>query len=566
MSKQVYDQLDAEVQKRSWADGQAEMNMLADIYEGRLPESLKDFFPKNQPRHLVNMIKSAWNDLATSIGRIPEFRHDTLNDTDKELKKVGLLEKVAFNYLRMSDPSAPMFMWQLAWYLIGFGRAVAIVKPDMERGGPIFDLKDPRTAYPRAKRMSGQTIVELADIIFKYEIPTTTAKAMGLTTRSIEVNSRSGFDKTFKVPDKTSVIEYLDDKKWLIISDGGTIIREDHNLGIVPAHVFQSFAPNQSWGLSLFKDQVSFMVAISRLMTQKLAFADQLVNPMIWVKGHEGSINIGPRTLNRLSAQGGMGVVAPPQNLQVDQDIAILERFSRIMNKNPEARSGEVQNKGTYTSAKTLEQLAEAIDSVVGQYWDIIGVGMQHLVRVAYMMDEKLWPKTEKSVTGNKGGKRFTDKYVPLKDIDGRYFIRVDYGFGLGGYQGFLMHLQAKDAKVMPKRVAMEAMPGATDVDEWLREMELEGMDEAGMVNFQTLSSQGQLDTVTWAKMRNEMAKNRLPLADVIVMYEKELQAQAAAAAGSEDVSAMTAPEEEGQPEQAPQQEQPAGINPGLIG
>ena len=560
MSKILYDQLDAEVKTRQWTEGQAEMDMLAEIYEGKLPESLKDFFPKNQPRHLVNMIKSAWNDLATQIGRIPEFRHDTLNDTDLELKRVGLLEKVAHNYLRTSDPSAPMFMWQLAWYLIGFGRAVAIVKPDHERGGPIFDLKDPRTAYPRAKRMSGNTIVELADIMFKYKIPTSTAKAMGLVTRQIEVKSRFGNDITYKDNDTTEVIEYIDDKKWLLVSDGGTIIRDDHNLGVVPAHVFQSFSPNQSWGLSLFKDQVSFMVAISRLMTQKLAFADQLVNPMIWVKGHEGKLQIGPRILNRLSDRGAMGVVAPPQNLQVDQDIAILERFSRIMNKNPESRSGEVQQKGTYTSAKTLEQLADAIDTVVGQYWDIIGVGLAHLVKVAYMMDEKLWAKEEKSITGNKGGQRYSDKYVPGTDIRGRYFIRVDYGFGIGGYQGFLMHLQAKEAKVMPKRVAMEAMPGASDVDEWLRQMELEGMDEAGLSNFMTLGAQGALDSVIWARMRNEMAKNRTPLADVVLMYEQELQAQAAQAQGEGNVDALTAPPG---PEEAPIEEeaqQPPGV------
>jgi len=564
MSTQLYDRLDAEVKGREWADGQAEMSMLAEIYEGKLPESLKAFFPKNQPRHLINMVKLAWNDLATQIGRVPEFRHDTLNDSDAELKRVGLLEKIAHSYLRDADPSAPMFMWQLAWWLIGVGRAVAIVKPDMERNRPIFDLKDPRTAYPRAKRMSGNAIMELADIIFKYEIPTKTAEAMGLRPRMVEVSRGFGHQVTWEKPDKTTIIEYVDDKRWTIVSDGGSVIDEEHNLGMVPAHVFQSFAPNQEWGLSLFKDQVSFMVAISRLMTQKLAFGDQLVNPMIWVKGHEGKLRIGPQTLNRLSPQGAMGIITPPQQLQVDQDIAILERFSRILNKNPESRSGEVQNRGTYTSAKTLEQLSEAIDSTIGQYWDIIGVGMAYLLKVAYKMEETIWPNMEKSITGNLGGKRFRDKYIPKKDIKGRYFVRVDYGFGIGGYQGFLMHLQAKDAGVMPKRQAMEAMPGISDVDEALRQIELEGMDEAGMVNFQTQASQGGLDQVVWAKMRTRMAKKRIPLAEVILEYETELQAQAQAAAGSEDVSALTTPPQEGAPgEAAPQ---PAGVNPGVLG
>lgn len=563
MSQQLYDRLDEEIRQRDWSEGQAEMTMLTDIYEGRLPESLAAFFPKKTPRHLVNMVKSAWNDLATQIGRVPEFRHDTLNDSDLELKKVGLLEKIAHSYLRDAMPSASMFMWQLAWYLIGLGRAVAIVRPDKEHGGPVFDLKDPRTAYPRAKKVSGTTIIELEDIMFKYVIPTKTAVAMGLEPRAREISRGFGSSVTFEIPDETQIIEMLDGETWILVSEGGTVMREDHNLGACPAYVFQSFAPNQQFGLSLFKDQVSFMVAISRLMTQKLAFGDQLVNPMIWVKGHEGKLEIGPRTMNRLSPQGAMGIISPPQQLQVDQDIAILERFSRILNKNPESRSGEVQSKGTYTSAKTLEQLSEAIDSVIGQYWDIISVGMQYLMKVAYMMDEKLWPDIEKSISGNKGGQRFLDKYTARKAINGRYFLRVDYGFGLGGYQGFLMHLQAKEAGVMPKRQAMEAMPGISDVDEALRQIELEGMDEAGMVNFQSQAAEGGLDQVVWAKMRERMASQRISLAQVILEYQNELVAQAQAAQGEGNTQALTTPP--GSPAPGTETEQPPGISPSVF-
>ncbi len=566
MSKELYSRLDAEVTARDWKEGQAEMDALADIYEGRLPDSFKNYFPKDRPRHLINMVKLAWSDLSTDVGRIPEFRGDTLNDSQAELARVGMQEKIAHAYLRGAEPSSTMFMWQLAWNLIGLGRSIALVHPDFDKKMPQFTLKDPRHAYPRAKRMSGNIITELADIIFKYELPTSTANAMGRATKIGHDNT----GRPTRADATTEVIEYIDDDQWLIVSDGGTVIRSVHGLGVVPAYVFQSFSPNQEWGLSLFKDQVSFMVAISRLMTQKLAFADQLVNPMIWVKGHEGKIQIGPQTVNRLSAQGDMGIVTPPQNLQVDQDIAILERFSRILSRNPEARQGEVQAKGTYTSSKTLEQLGEAIDSVIGGYWDIIGVGMSFLMKVAFQMDEKLWPDDEKSLRGEMNGKAFKGSYVPSKDIKGRTFIRADYGFGVGGYQGFLMHLQAKDAGVMPKRQAMEAMPGISDVDEALRQIELELMDDAGISNFANLAAQGQLDTVTWAKMRQEMAVERIPLAEVILNYERELVAAAAAAQESPDVQGITTPEEvaepgaaEAPPEAAPQ---PQGVNPGQVG
>lgn len=560
MSRELFKKLDGEIEQREWKNGQSEMDMLAEVYEGKLPDKFKGFFPRNHPRHLINMVKLAWNDLSTSVGRVPEFRADTRNDTNLELKKAGIQEKVAQMHLRNAEPSAPLFMWQLAWNLIGLGRAVAVVRPDSEKKTPVLSLKDPRTAYPRAKKQSGNIILELADIIFKYEIDSVQAEGMGLAA----AEENTGFGQPKRNKDKTVVIEYLDDTQWLIVSEGGTVIREEHNLGHVPAAVFQSFSPNQEWGLSLFKDQVSFMVAISRLMSQKLAFADQLVHPMIWVKGHEGKIKIGPQTLNRLSAQGDMGIVSPPQNLQVDQDIAILERFSRILSRNPEARQGEVQSKGSYTSAKTLEQLSEAIDTVVGQYWDIISIGLQHLMKVCFTMDAALWPEEQKSLLGEKTSDGKLLSYKPI-DFQDRTFIRVDYGFGLGGYQGFLQHLQAKDAGTMSKRQAMEAMPGVSDVDEAMRQIELEQMDEAGIANFANLAAQGQLDQVTWAKMRKAMAENRTPLFEAILEYEQELRKAAEAAAPSPDVQGITAA---GEPEAlaAEAAPQPAGIAPGVFG
>lgn len=559
MSTDLYNTLKGEIETRDWADGQAEMSALADIYEGRLPQKFESFFPKNSPRHMMNLVRLAWDDLATSVGRVPEFRSETKNDTALELKRAGIHEKAAHYHLRNAEPSGPSFMWELAWSLIGYGRAVAIVKPDHETNRPILALKDPRHAYPRAKRQSGGRILELADIIFKYEIPTKTAEAMGLAT----VAKDSTFGVKGNPNDTTDVIEYIDDTQWVLVSEGGTVIRHEHSLGMVPAYVFQSFAPNQAWGLSLFKDQVSFMVAISRLMSQKLAFADQMIAPMMWVKGHEGKIQIGPHTINRLSPQGEMGIVAPPQNLQVDQDIAVLERFSRILNRNPEARMGEVQGKGAYTSAKTLEQLGEAIDTTIGKYWDIIGVGLQHLFKAVFTMDAKMWPDEQRSVVGEKDDKGNLLSFKPV-DFESRTFIRVDYGFGIGGYQGFLQHLQAKEAGTMTQRQATEAMPGISDVDETLRQIELEQLDAAGMANFANLAAQGQLDQVVWAKIRKQMAEDRLPLADAVLEYEQELQAQAEQAAPSPDVQGMTAPPE-GAPMEAEEAPQPAGVAPSML-
>ena len=534
MSKLIYDRLNDAITQRDWHVEQADMDIMSDIYEGNLPVEYERYFPKNTPKHLVQVIPLAWDDLATQVGRLPDLRAEPRNLTAKEQKAAGLLEKIGFSYLNDAKPTGKRFMKDLAWWL-QLGRAVAIVVPDFENKMPRLEIRDSRTCYPGVKEMVNNTIVELTDLIFKVDMKWDEAIARGLAPKKEERDNRVTIQ----------VIEYIDDKVWMIVSEFGNIQTAEHGLGMVPGHIFQSFSPNRKAGKSRFKDQVSLMVAMSRLITAKMAFADRLVNPMLWAKGLEGTVEFGPMTINKLSPQGEIGQLNPPVMLQVDQDIQMLNTFSRVLNRNPEVRQGEIQAKGSYTSAKTLEQLAEAIDTVVGGDWDILSPGLEYLFKVMFTMDVKLWPDEEKTISGNLKGKKFLDTYIPIEDIGDRRRIRVDYGFGVGGYQGFLMHLQAKDAGTMSLRRAMEAMPGVSDVDEEMRTIELEGIDAAGMAMFQQLAAAGQLDMLIWSKIRTEMAKKGIPMYEAINKYQEELAIQAAAAAESQDVSGLTAPEPE---------------------
>lgn len=555
MSKAAYAKLDSLVTQREWTEGRAEMDEIADLYEGKLPDRFDKYFPKSEPKHVINLVRLAHDDLATTIGRLPDLRGEPNNASDSELKRVGLLEDIGKDYLRISEPGGKQFMWQLSWWLL-VRQAIAIVVPDNKHKKPKFVLRDPRQAYPGVKRRAGNQPIELSDIVFKYELPSADVVRMGFEPRT--ETSRHGEQS---ISTKTNMIEMIDDQYWIVVSEGGTAKVSMHGLGKVPGVVFQDFSPNRAGGLGQFADQISLMVAISRMITQKLAFADRLVYPIYWVKGHEGAVKMGPYVLNKLAPQGEMGVLGPPATLQADRDIAQLERFSRLLNRNPEVRQGEIQTKGSYTSAKTLEQLNEAIDTVVGRYWDIISTGMEYLFECAYAMDELLWPNEEKPVKSGyiKNRPRYVN-YTPSKDINGQYHISVDYGFGIGGYQGFLQNLQAHEAGMISRRRVIEAMPGVSDVDEELRTIELEKMDEAGAVQFQTLAAQGQLDMILWAKLRKAMAKRGTPLSEIIEKYQEEIMLAAQAAQQQGGAEALTAP-----PEQTPEEAPLPGLPPAAL-
>ena len=312
---------------------------------------------------------------------------------------------------------------------------------------------------------------------------------------------------------------------------------------MVPGWVSQNFAPNSKSGISLFKDQVSLMVAISMLVTLKLAAADKQVNPIYWARGHQGTIKIGPNQLTKLSQQGEIGVLAPPVLKQVDNDIAQLMTFSNILNKNPEVRQGQVEAKGSYTSAKTLEQLDQAIDTTIGDYWDITSIGFKHLFAVAFKMDETLWPSLEKRISLNTHGKTLRDTYTPQKDIAGHYDINVDYGFGVGGYQGFLQNMQANAAKLLSRKKAGEAMPGVTDWAQEQRQIQIEDMDDALMANLQAQSANGQLDLIMGAEIKKMVAEGD-ELSEALLKLQDQAAEQSEQAGQQEaGVAPLTTPQ-----------------------
>lgn len=559
MSKDLYDELNGIAQVRRDHQMIQQQNMMANLYRGKLPGEYEKYFPENAPRTIVQLIKNAWDDIATSAGRLPDLRTDALDETAAEEKAAGLHERIGHHYLREAEPTGKQFMWQLAWWLVGTGRAVAIVRPDSKKEMPVFSIRDSRTAMPNMRTVGGVP-VEIYDILFEREIPEKAAIEMGLAEpRRITGQPMNGTSSSKKV----KVYEFIDDQQHVVVSEQGHTIREEHGLGVVPAWVFQNFNPDSDeGGLSLFKDQVSMMVAVSMLITMKLAAADKNVNPIFWAKGHQGTIKIGPNVLNKLSANGEIGRLDPPTIPQVDRDIDQLVNFSNILNKNPEVRQGQIQSKGSYTSAKTLEQLSEAIDTTIGQYWDIISPGLQHLFMAAFKMDEKLWPKKEKRITTNIKGKKLRDVYVPQRDIDGRYYINVDYGFGIGGYQGFLQNLQANEAKVKSRKAAMEAMPGVSDVDQELRQIQLEDLDDAQMANIQSQAANGQMDMIFMAKLRKMVAKGKT-LQEAVIKLTEEAQAQSQQAVETGATAPVTNPAEgEVPPEEAPA---PPGLSPAAV-
>ncbi len=551
----LYRELQAavEIRRASMVDELEDMRKLAMVYEGDLPEEYADFFPKNTPRHDVNFIGLAWDDLAQTVSRAPEIQVDPVTLSNPSVRKAAKLEKIVTGYFGNARPFDSAFLFQNAWSIVGFGKFVAIAVPDHKTNSPRFEARDPRNCFPGVKRRVGTYIDELSDLIFETTMLRSEAVRLGLA---------ASHDKDGNTLNSQVVVyEYIDDKMWAQVGPDGQATAQ-HGLGIIPAVYRSTFSPNQN-GKSQFKEQISLMVAVSRIITQKIAYLDRVIYPITWVKGLTGELTIGPNAVATLSEHGSIGQLAPPATLQVDRDLSTLERYQRILNRNPEVRQGEVDGKGAYVGAKTLDSLNDSVDNSVARFWDAMQSGYEELAAIGLEMDETLYGEVEKSFSVTIKGQRNVETYTPSKDISGRRSVRVAYGFGVGGsYQSFLENVQAWQAELKPKRMAIESMPGGNDAARIMRELDLDKIDAIAMEGFLAQAQAGGIDMLLWAKFRTKMEEKGLSWHEAMIEYESAFTKQATqAVAEPVPETGLTQP---GVPEQA--QEQPLeGVPPAAL-
>jgi len=519
MSK-LYAQLrdTAGIRKAAMGNELEDMEKLAQVYEGELPPEYAEFFPKNTPRHEVNFIGLAWDDLAQTVARAPEVQVDPVNLSKGSIRKAAKLEKIVTSYFQSARPFDSAFLFQNAWNLVGLGKFVAIAVPDGTNNAPRLEARDPRNCFPGAKRRVGTYIDELSDLIFETRLRRAEAVALGLARGNDKDGEPLASDVT--------IYEYIDDKVWAQVGpDGQKVVQ--HGLGMIPGTYKTTFGPNKA-GKSQFQEQISLMVAVSRIITQKIAYLDRVIYPITWVKGLTGELTLGPNAVATLSEHGEIGQLAPPATLQVDRDLSTLERYQRILNRNPEVRQGEVDGKGAYVGSKTLDTLNDSVDNSVARFWDAMQAGYQELAAISLEMDEKLYGNVSKPLSVIIKGQRNVETYIPEKDINGRRAVRVAYGFGVGGsYQSFLENVQAWQAELKPKRMAIESMPGGNDAERIMRELDLDKIDNVAMEGFLAQAQGGALDMVLWAKFRTKMEEKGLSWHEAMIEYEEAFASQA---------------------------------------
>lgn len=575
---------------KHWGAKHAEQDRIIGVYFGDYPVEFEDFFDNLDHNFVINMIRLAWDDLASMAGQEFPLYFPTENETAAQRDKAEKREKVCYGYNSAGRRAGGMDMkglsHALGWYLVGCAEAVATVDLDYARKTPYFDWRDPRSFYApvgwspwQNEELDGSlfarqmTLGELKRL-FPSAAGTLDAqysrRTIPLTTGwgGNAINSTSlGDDDIY-----CWVGEYYCKDYWLVATMDSdrqvTFIESQQGLdkghpGLDPTVAYSLFAPDTP--RSPLADQVDIQVALSRMFSQKIDFYDRTLYPEIFhTPLTHKNIRRGPNATNELDTSTGVSpfvqVVSPTQTVDANQMMQFTIGMSRILNRNPESMQGG----GEADSAKAINELKQAVSGTIRtMFWPTFIQGHPKLYAKAMRCDIRLWGNERKKIAGRtpethtkKRGIPTSVSYVPNTDLAGHEDdVEIEPGIMLRGYQGRLELLQLLGAKAISRSTMLEQMDVIRDPQEEEKRIE---MDELGEVQFAALLAKAQsneLQPDALSKIHDLMAEKGLHRLEAIkeVNERGELYAQPAVdpmaammGGGGQDPAAMMASLEAG--------------------
>lgn len=493
-----------------YGDAHAAMDKLVGVYFGDLPVEFNDYFDPEMHVHLINMIRLAWDDLATLAGKTFAIAVEPDNKTPTARKRAEKQERIGYGYNRAGriagGISKELLQKVIAWWMVGTGNAVAMALPAYKQKTPFFTFRDPRTHYPPVG-WSPFTQAKAEDALFAYQISVGELKTR-YPDRNEEINNKLSrtVNGRGSASDDNSFVwigEYYHADSWMVstLTDNAILLHRSDTAdkghpGVMPVVSMSLYSPLGAKGRSMFADQISIQAAMARMFSQKLDFYDRTLYPIIFHTRLAGqTIRLGPYATNEFDPSDGfqpkVESIAPAHQVDADQTMAFAMGLSRMLNRNPESMQGA----GDADSAKALEALKSGVTTTIRDgIWPPMLEADPTLYAAAAEMDVNLWPNVKKVAQGRRKNSAFREDYVPAVDLRGReHDFEVEAGLGLAGYQGTIEMLQLLGAEQISERMMLEQRSDVRDAEEALREIESDRIRKIIRLDLEAKAAQGML-------------------------------------------------------------------------
>ena len=430
-----------------------------------------------------NLMLSALDRLSQKIGKVPSLDVHITNARDSQRNKVkkDKLERIVTAYDKMQE--LELQLPQVARWLPGYGFAVWVITTKMDMNGnmyPCAELRNPYDCFP-GYFGNKQKPQELAII---QKVPIKNLIDMYPELKSwFEAKESEGSESY-----NSYNMNYSNDGSWENQDENGDVILEYMNIeGTYVVHVASKkivdFVPNPLKSGPAFVvakrfsfdrlqgqfDQViGLMASMAKINILSVIAMEDAVFTETNIVGEieSGQYRKGRNSINYLTP--GSQVVKPTTNLpyQLFEQVGRLERQLRVVAGYPVQDDAISPN--SFVTGRGLEELESGVSQMVNEYHTILEYALQEIDAKRLELDEALFSKKRKPISGTYKGASFSESYTPSTDIDKNYITRRKYG-AMASFDApnkIITGLQLLQAGIIDKETFQQEMDGLENLSQ----------------------------------------------------------------------------------------------------
>ena len=444
------------------------------IRQGNIQQVFPELFSSDFPKPMVaNFIDIAARDVAEVIAPLPAFNCDTTDSiSDRARKRADKRTMIASGYRDSCNLQTQMYTG--ADRYLTYGMLAFIVEPDFENNRPMIRLDNPIGSYPEWDRFGKllsytkryqKTVRELCNDFPEHEPQIRGQYEQRGSERMLEV---------YRYVDKEEVILFLPERKNLILD------RSKNFIGEIPVVIaVRPGLDSDEHQRGQFDDIMWVQVARSRFATLQLEAAQKSVQAPFALPADVNVLEIGPDATIRSANPEKIRRVGLDIPSGIFQESQLLDQELRVGSRYPQGRLG-VQS-GSIVTGRGVEALMGGFDTQVKTAQAVFAEAFRHVMRMCFLMDEKVFGDVEKEVRGVNAGAPYEINYVPKKDIAGDYWCDVTYGLmaGLDPNRALVFGLQARGDKLISRDFLRRQMPWEMNVTMEEEKVEVEQLRDA---------------------------------------------------------------------------------------
>jgi hypothetical protein len=474
---QIFNKVEA--LRKAHSDRDQRQKDVRDIRAGDIEQVVPGSMPDAWPKPIVaNAIDTTARDISEVMGAMPAINCTNSIMTSARAKKFSSKRtKIAQHYVLVSRLEAGKQI-EFCDYYNTYGMAVYSVEPDFDRMTPIIRVENPISAYPEYNIFG---VLQSYTRVWREKAIQLATKYPELVAALKPPSSIYGQEDNRWMDTMVEVAKYQDaDQIYMFLPEHANRVVKTMPNPMKKLMVSVACRPSHDGQIrGMFDDAKWVYLARSRMALLGLEATEKSVRAPLFVPRDVTVMEFGDDAVVRSDSPEKARYLVPDMPQFANQESQLLGMELNNATRSPAARQGNLQS--SIITGKGVEALMGSFNTVISTGQQVVGYALEGALRLAFEMDEKLWPSEKKTIRGVVQGTPFEEVYTPSKDIDGNYSVDVTYGFASGQdpARAIVALLQLRGDKLVSRDFVQRQLPMQIDVVQMQQQVDSEDFEDA---------------------------------------------------------------------------------------